>query len=108
MIKAAPSFTFQKISLKKIRKNSSAYTPIILPAAPAVTQQRATVEDQTHVQALGYNAVPNFFKPPKGEYFGETQGIATNSKGHVFVYFRDPDGSLLEFISYDTSQGDAS
>lgn len=29
--------------------------------------------------------------------------------GHgTSVYFRDPDGSLLEFISYDTSQGDAS
>lgn len=31
------------------------------------------------------------------------------ARGHgTSVYFRDPDGSLLEFISYDTSQGDAS
>lgn len=31
------------------------------------------------------------------------------ARGHgTSVYFRDPDGSLLEFISYDTAQGDAS
>lgn len=31
------------------------------------------------------------------------------ARGHgTSVYFRDPDGSLLEFISYDTSHGDAS
>lgn len=31
------------------------------------------------------------------------------ARGHgTSVYFRDPDGSLLEFISYETSQGDAS
>ena len=77
-------------------------TPAILlallaTAGPAVTQQRATIEDQTRVPELNYKAVPNFFKLPKGEYFGETQGIATNSKGHVFVYFRDPQTRMWEF-----------
>jgi sugar lactone lactonase YvrE len=70
---------------------------LLASVAPAMTQQRATVEDSTHVQELGYKGVPNFFKLPKGEYFGETQGIATNSKGHVFVYFRDPQTRLWEF-----------
>ncbi len=64
---------------------------------PGLSQQRATIEDTTKVQELGYKGVPNFFKPPKGEYFGETQGIATNSKGHVFVYFRDPQTRVWEF-----------
>ncbi len=35
---------------------------------------------------LDYKAVPGFFKPPPGEYPGETQGVATNSKGDVFVF----------------------
>ena len=70
---------------------------LLASVAPGLSQQRATVEDQTRVSEMGYNAVPNFFKPPPGEYFGETQGIATNSKGHVFVYFRDPQTRLWEF-----------
>src|ERR1700710_1810676 len=65
--------------------------------APALAQERATIEDTAKIQELGYKAVPNFFKLPKGEYFGETQGIATNSKGHIFVYFRDPQTRLWEF-----------
>src|SRR5690348_4078080 len=77
-------------------------TPAILlgllaSAQPALPQQRATVEDTTRVSEMDYKNVPNFFKLPKGEYFGETQGIATNSKGHVFVYFRDPQTRMWEF-----------
>jgi sugar lactone lactonase YvrE len=70
---------------------------LLASVAPGLSQQKATVEDTTRVQELGYKDVPNFFKPPKGEYFGETQGIATNSKGHVFVYFRDPQTRMWEF-----------
>jgi sugar lactone lactonase YvrE len=65
--------------------------------AAALAQERATIEGTTRVQELGYKAVPNFFKLPKGEILGETQGIATNSKGHIFVYFRDPQTRLWEF-----------
>ena len=56
--------------------------------AAALAQQRATIEGTGKVQELGYKDVPNFFKFPMGEILGETQGIATNSKGHIFVYFR--------------------
>jgi hypothetical protein len=41
--------------------------------------------------------VPNFFKLPPDLYFGEGIGIATNSKGHVFVYHRSGDTRLFEF-----------
>ena len=77
-------------------------TPAILLAllatvAPGLSQQRATVEDGPKVADLNYRAAPGFFKLPKGTQFGETQGIATNSKGHVFVYFRDPQTRMWEF-----------
>ena len=46
---------------------------------------------------LAYEAVPNFFQAPPGDYMGELQGVATNSKGHVFAYFRGPQTRLWEF-----------
>ena len=42
-------------------------------------------------------SVPNFFKLPPDLYFGEGIGIATNSKGHVFVYTRSANTRLFEF-----------
>ena len=41
--------------------------------------------------------MPNFFKLPAGLYMGEGTGVATNSKGHVFVYVRSGETRLFEF-----------
>ena len=41
--------------------------------------------------------MPNFLKLPPGEYLGESMGVATNSKGHVFVYHRSANTRLFEF-----------
>ena len=46
---------------------------------------------------ISYESVPNFLKLPDGLYLGETQGIATNSKGHVFVFHRSATTRLFEF-----------
>ena len=35
---------------------------------------------------IPFDSVPNFLKMPPGLYMGEGVGVATNSKGHVFVY----------------------
>src|SRR5262245_29643952 len=43
---------------------------------------------QTTVPAITYDSAPNFLKLPDGLYLGEAVGVATNSKGHVFVYTR--------------------
>ena len=40
------------------------------------------------VPAITYDSAPNFLKLPDGLYLGEAVGVATNSKGHVFVYTR--------------------
>src|ERR1700761_1040633 len=47
--------------------------------------------------ALPYQAVPGMFQAPPGDTMGEMQGVATNSKGHVFSFFRGPSTRLWEF-----------
>ena len=68
----------------------------LFPIAPAtlVAQTKAKAEN---VPTIPHTSVPNFFKLPPDLYFGEGIGIATNSKGHVFVYTRSGDTRLFEF-----------
>src|SRR6195256_1585164 len=47
-----------------------------------------TVCAQTPVPELKADADVNFFKLPPDLHFGETPGVAVNSKGHVFVFSR--------------------
>src|SRR5437588_9700910 len=50
-----------------------------------------------NVPEIPYDSVPNFIKLPPGLYLGEAIGVATNSKGHVFVYTRSANTRLFEF-----------
>src|ERR1700704_1606448 len=43
---------------------------------------------QQSVPEIPFDSVPNFFKLPADLHFGETSGVAVNSKGHVFVFNR--------------------
>src|SRR4026207_1679305 len=43
---------------------------------------------QNAVPEIAYDSAPNFLKLPDGLYLGEAVGVATNSKGRVFVYTR--------------------
>jgi hypothetical protein len=65
-----------------------------LCAGPALAQLKAKAEN---VPEIPYDSVPNFLKLPAGEYFGEAVGVATNSKGHTFVYHRSATTRLFEF-----------
>src|SRR5256885_12161029 len=67
---------------------------LVLAAGPAAAQQKATAQN---VPEIAYTSVPNFLKMPAGETLGEAIGIATNSKGHVFVYHRSANTRLWEF-----------
>jgi streptogramin lyase len=51
----------------------------------------------TNVPIISHEAVPNFFKLPAGVYTGENMGIATNSKGHIFIYPRSGETRLYEY-----------
>jgi hypothetical protein len=66
----------------------------LLCAAPAFAQARAKAQI---VPEIPYESVPNFLKLPPNMYLGEAIGVATNSKGHVFVYTRSANTRLFEF-----------
>src|SRR6267142_3692895 len=72
----------------------STYAAVLLLAASASAQQKATV---TGVPDIPFTSVPNFLKLPPGEYLGESVAVATNSKGHIFVYHRSANTRLFEF-----------
>jgi 6-bladed beta-propeller protein len=61
------------------RVSTACLIAMVLIAAPLLAQ---------NVPQLQYDSAPNFLKLPDGLYLGEAVGVATNSKGHVFVYTR--------------------
>jgi hypothetical protein len=58
-----------------------------LPVA-AVVLLVSPLGAQISVPEIAYDSTPNFLKLPEHIYLGEAAGVATNSKGHVFVYTR--------------------
>src|SRR5438270_3075515 len=73
---------------------------LLLFAATGLAQQGAPPPAKAFATAqdIPYDSVPNFLKLPAGTYLGEGIGVATNSKGHVFVYTRSGESSrLFEF-----------
>ena len=50
-----------------------------------------------NVPDIPFRSVPHFLKLPQGLYLGEGIGVATNSKGHIFVYTRSQSTRLFEF-----------
>src|SRR5258708_26576285 len=67
---------------------------VMLWGGPALAQQKAKAQT---VAEIPYTSVPNFLKLPPGEYLGESVGVATNSKGHIFVFHRSANTRLFEF-----------
>src|SRR5205809_942815 len=67
---------------------------VALWGAPLFAQSKAKAQN---VPEIPYESVPNFLKLPTGLYLGEAIGVATNSKGHVFVYTRSANTRLFEF-----------
>jgi hypothetical protein len=66
----------------------------LLWTSPLFAQAKAKAQN---VPEIAYDSVPNFLKFPPNIYLGEGIGVATNSKGHVFVYTRSGDTRLFEF-----------
>ena len=67
----------------------------LLAAAPLFAQGQVLKAKAQNVAEIPYESVPNFLKFPPGLYLGEGIGVATNSKGHVFVYTRSGETRLF-------------
>jgi len=61
---------------------------------PAQLNARAKAQN---VPEIPYESIPNFLKLPQNLFLGEGIGVATNSKGHIFVYTRSQSTRLFEF-----------
>src|ERR1039457_4681970 len=62
--------------------------------SPAALATRAKARNAPEIP---FESVPNFLKLPPNLFLGEGIGIATNSKGHIFVYTRSQRTRLFEF-----------
>ena len=71
---------------------------LLLGVVPALAQPVAgPAKAKATTPEIPFDSVPNFLKMPAGIYMGEGIGVATNSKGHVFVYSRSGETRLFEF-----------
>ena len=73
---------------------SSVAVLMLLSAGTVCAQTKAKAQN---VPEIAYDSVPNFLKLPPNLYLGESMGVATNSKGHLFVYTRSANTRLFEF-----------
>jgi sugar lactone lactonase YvrE len=71
-----------------------AVSAAMILAGSALAQTKAKAQNVTEIP---YDSVPNFLKLPSGLYLGEAMGVATNSKGHLFVFTRSANTRLFEF-----------
>jgi sugar lactone lactonase YvrE len=67
---------------------------MLLAAAPVSAQSEAKAKATT--PEIPFDSV-NFAKMPSGLYMGEAVGVATNSKGQVFVFVRSGESRLFQF-----------
>src|SRR6266850_3987143 len=67
---------------------------VLLTALPLYAQSKAKVQN---VPEIPFDSVANALKLPDNLYLGEGIGVATNSKGHVYVYTRSGATRLFEF-----------
>ncbi len=65
----------------------------VLFGGSAFAQSKAKAQNVPEIAS----EIRPFLKLPPGLYLGETMGVATNSKGHLFVYVRSATTRLFEF-----------
>jgi len=67
------------------------------PAGALTPAQMNAKAKAQNVPEIPFDSVPNFLKLPPNLFLGEGIGVATNSKGHIFVYTRSQNTRLFEF-----------
>jgi hypothetical protein len=59
-----------------------------MAVASAAVAFGASLFAQGAARDIQFDAVTDLLKPPDNIHLGEVAGVATNSKGHIFVYTR--------------------
>src|SRR5246127_4142661 len=89
-----------------MRRLTSLYIPVVVlllampqfaPAQSLTPAQMNARAKAQNVPEIPFDSAPNFLKLPPNLYLGEGIGVATNSKGHIFVYTRSQETRLFEF-----------
>jgi streptogramin lyase len=70
---------------------------LAMASAGALSLSAQTKAKAENVPEIPFTSVPDFIKLPPDLYLGESMGVATNSKGHIFVFHRSGDTRLFEF-----------
>ncbi len=89
--------------MKRSMNYSFAIVVLFLPPPHFAQAQGLTAAQMTarakarDVPEIQFDSTPNFLKLPPNLYLGEGIGVATNSKGHIFVYTRSQDTRPFEF-----------
>src|SRR3984893_17020257 len=73
------------------------FAVVALVAAGSVCAFAQAKAKAQNVPEIPYESVPNFLKLPPNLYLGEAMGVATNSKGHIFVFTRSANTRVFEF-----------
>jgi len=71
--------------------------PLVAVALCAAAAFAQTPAKSRNAPDISFHSVPNFLKFPPNIHMGEGIGVATNSKGHIFVYTRSQATRLFEF-----------
>ena len=74
-----------------------AQTPAPAPPGGLTQAQLNARAKAQNVPEIPFESAPNFLKLPPNLHLGEGIGVATNSKGHIFVYTRSQATRLFEF-----------
>ena len=82
-----------------IRCSLAALFCVVLPHGGSGQSVRAKAQN---VPEIPFESVPNLLKLPATLQLGEAVGVATNSKGHIFVFTRSGSTHLLEFTQNGT------
>jgi hypothetical protein len=82
----------------KSRVSGGLATALLLCAGAVFAQGGgAPARARATTPEIPFESVATFLKLPAGLYMGEAVGVATNSKGHVFVFTRSGETRLFEF-----------
>src|SRR5258708_5683781 len=71
--------------------------PHFVQAQELTPAQMAAKAKAQNVPEIPFDSAPNFLKLPPNLFLGEGIGVATNSKGHIFVYTRSQATRMFEF-----------